>query len=116
MRLALVITAAAACAPPPPPPVAAQPAPPDPAAGCAHAGVNVAAVLHLDADHAPAIAAVVEHHCRGDAWTPAAQACVAAAADHDAALKCAYEHLTEQQHDLVVKDMRPLLPTAPAPA
>jgi hypothetical protein len=111
LALALVIGCGA-----PTPPTAPVPAPPptDAFADCARAGSNVASVLHLDADHAPPIAAVVEHHCRADAWPAAAQTCVAAAVDHAAALKCAYEHLTEQQHDLVVADMRPLLPAPPA--
>jgi hypothetical protein len=86
------------------------PTPEAPDAQCARAGANIASVLHVDAEHMPALAAVVEHHCRADAWTPAAQACVVAAIDHAAALECAYEHLTEQQHDLVVRDMKVLLP------
>ena len=107
MVAGLAACGAAAVPPAPPPPPAAPPV-------CDQAGANIARVLHLDGDRATAIASVVEHHCRTDAWTPVAQACVAAAVDHDAALKCAYEHLTEQQHDLVVRDMRPLLPAPPA--
>ncbi len=116
MKLLLLALVVAACAPPPPP--AVPPAQPrsKPTVDCEPAGRNVAAVLHLDADHAPAIAAVVADHCHRDGWTVEAAACVSAAVDHDAALKCAYEHLTEQQHDLVVRDMRLLLPAPPAAA
>jgi hypothetical protein len=87
---------------------AAEP-PPDPDAACAAAGRNIPVVLHLDAERARAIAAIVERHCRADAWPLEAQACVAAAVDHAAALKCADDHLTKAQHEMVVRDMRPVL-------
>ena len=53
---------------------------------------------------------VVASHCKADHWTADARTCVGAAVDHDAALQCAHKHMTEEQHELVVKDMRPLLP------
>ncbi len=105
---ALLLVVAAACAGPnagvasPPPPQTAD-------ADCARVGTTIVSVLHTDADHAPAVAAVVEHHCRADAWTPAARACVAAAVDHAAANDCAYRHLTAEQHDLVDRDLKPLV-------
>nr|HEX4312530.1 hypothetical protein [Kofleriaceae bacterium] len=111
----LFVLVAAACGGPVVQTVTAPPASTaqDGSADCARAGSNVAHVLDIDAEHAPALAAIVEHHCRADAWPAVAQKCVAAAADHAAALQCAYKHLTEEQHDLVVRDMRPLLPASP---
>ena len=88
MKLLLLALVVAACASPPTPPAVAPAQPPSkPAADCERAGRNVAAVLHLDADHAPAIASVVADHCRRDGWTVEAAACVSTAIDHDAALR-----------------------------
>jgi hypothetical protein len=121
MRRFWILLAACGGAPPPTPELVIPSSPQPsrqamaPGAGCQAAAANVASVLHLDDDHASALVSVVEHHCRVDAWTPAAQRCVAVAVDHDAALQCAYKHLTQEQHDLVVHDIKPLLPPAAAP-
>ena len=114
LRIALALLVVSCGAPPlAPAPAPPPPPPPDPYADCARAGANIATILHVDADHAVGLAAVVEHHCHSDAWSAAAQACVAAAVDHDAALRCAHDHLTEQQHELVVADMRAEMPQPP---
>ena len=101
------MVAIAACGSP-----AAQPQPPhqpveDVAGECAKAGTNIARVLAVHDDR---LVEVVASHCKADHWTADARTCVGAAVDHDAALQCAHKHMTEEQHELVVNDMRPLLP------
>ena len=75
------------------------------AAACGAAGANTAHLLAAAAPQAPAtmtadIGGAIERHCRADAWTPEAQACIAKAAD-DNAMDVCDPLLTQAQKDAV---------------
>lgn len=108
-----------------PAPVGTQPTAVIEGPDCARAATAVVDALHETGATRADMVVVIQRHCVDDHWTADARTCIATATTHDDELKCAYKHLTEEQHDQVQRAMKSLMaanapvvpptPTPPAP-